>query len=470
VDQRYLEWASGRLIVGNDGGVFSTLNGGSTWQDHNTNLSIAQFYAGSLHPSNASVAMGGCQDDGTPRWDGMGTWSTLTWGDGMACLFSSLNPNTSWVTSFQGLGILRTEDGGASYQGVDGGIDPNNRPFFGKFDKCPGSENVVIAGSHALWKSQDFFSALTPSWTLNGPEMNSPITAVAFAPSDVSCQIYAFGTDSSQLRISSIGGGSSAGAWIDLDPGNSVPPRVVTDLAFHPTNANVLYVTLSGYDENTPGQPGHLFKTSNALSASPTWLNVSAPASNLPYDTVSLDPLNPNTVYVGTDLGVWKSADGASTWIHMGPATGMPNVIVHDLEFSPATKSLAAFTYGRGAFVLSGGSGSVPDGSGVGTVPLTVSQAGSNLTLSWGTSCLPGDTDYEVYEGTLGLYYSHASKLCTTGGSPTATFPAPVGSVYYLVVPTTTLREGSYGHNSSGSERPQGTSACLPQVVNSTCP
>jgi len=40
----------------------------------------------------------------------------------------------------------------------------------------------------------------------------------------------------------------------------------VTDLAFDPTEANTVYVTLSGFDAGTPGRPGHVFKTTSALA------------------------------------------------------------------------------------------------------------------------------------------------------------------------------------------------------------
>jgi hypothetical protein len=125
----------------------------------------------------------------------------------------------------------------------------------------------------------------------------------------------------------------------------------VTALAFNPTNANVLYVTLSGFDEGTPGQPGHVFKTTNALAASPTWVNVSPPV-NIPHNTIVLDPSDPNIVYVGTDLGVWNSANGGSTWTHMGPEIGLPNVAVFELQIDDTTNRLVAFTHGRSALAF----------------------------------------------------------------------------------------------------------------------
>jgi hypothetical protein len=113
--------------------------------------------------------------------------------------------------------------------------------------------------------------------------------------------------------------------------------------------------------------------------------------------------------------------------------------------------------------------GAIPDGVLPG-VPLMVTRTGTDLNLSWGASCLAGDTDFEVYEGTVGSWYSHTSKFCTTGGATSISFPEPAGNVYYLVVPRNALSEGSYGHASNLSERPQGAAACLPQQVAAQCP
>jgi hypothetical protein len=116
--------------------------------------------------------------------------------------------------------------------------------------------------------------------------------------------------------------------------------------------------------------------------------------------------------------------------------------------------------------------GTVPDGAGVPGVPLTVSLSAGSMTLNWGSSCAVGDTDYEVYEGALTgpFTYTHAEKLCTTGGLTATTFPAPAGNAYYLIVPRDGVSEGSYGQRSGGAELPQGTSACLPQQIAAACP
>jgi hypothetical protein len=114
--------------------------------------------------------------------------------------------------------------------------------------------------------------------------------------------------------------------------------------------------------------------------------------------------------------------------------------------------------------------GRVPDGDALPGLPLTVDKpGGGDVTLTWGFSCQSGDTDYEIYEGTIGAYYSHDSRFCSTGGATTMTFAPAAGNTYYLVVPTNGSREGSYGTATASVERPQGGLACSLQLIG-TCP
>jgi hypothetical protein len=352
-DNHALAWAGDRLVVGNDAGVWSATDVcgfWGCWENHNTNLVIGNMFNGALHPTESNFAVaGGVDGVGSRNWTGSNTWGLLEIGDLAEVAISTTRPDTDWAlwgTGRQGGGPYRTTDGGRSFVLANGGADAA-QPFVPRLKKCPASDDVLLMGKDQLWRSDNFFSAPNPFWVLNSKEADlAQFTALAFAPSDPTCSTYAFGTLDGRLRLT-VNGGKT---WVDLDPGNAVPNRTVTNLAFDPTNPNVLYVTLSGFDESAPGQPGHLFKTTNALAAPPAWANVSPPV-NLPNNTVVVDPTNSSIVYVGADVGVWKSTDGATTWTHMGPETGMPNVVVSDLKINPTTNRLVAFTFGRGAFV-----------------------------------------------------------------------------------------------------------------------
>jgi hypothetical protein len=222
--------------------------------------------------------------------------------------------------------------------------------FFVHFEKSPRNDDIFIAGTSQLWKCNNFFSSFTPSWAANSPIMYHggtpvPISAMAFAPSDPTSRTYAFGTEDGQLRLTQNGGVD----WSDMDAAMGVPDRYISGIAFNPTNANIVYVTLSGFEANTPNQPGHIYKGSNALDpGGPVWANVT-PLVDLPFNCVAVDPTNPASVYVGTDLGIWWTPNATASWIHYGPSDGMPNVAVFDLRMN-TNGVVVAFTHGRSAF------------------------------------------------------------------------------------------------------------------------
>jgi len=112
------------------------------------------------------------------------------------------------------------------------------------------------------------------------------------------------------------------------------------------------------------------------------------------------------------------------------------------------------------------GAGSVPDGGTVPGGPLSVDKAaGGTIQLTWAASCSAGDDDYAVYEGSIGSFASHAPRVCSTANARSLALTPSAGDTYYLVAPVHADREGSYGIDGNGNERPQGTPACAPQAV-----
>ncbi len=117
--------------------------------------------------------------------------------------------------------------------------------------------------------------------------------------------------------------------------------------------------------------------------------------------------------------------------------------------------------------------GEVPDGDDVPAVPLTLSKALTPaIKLDWSASCRASDTDYGVYEGTIGgLFDNHQQVVCSTAGALTHTLTPNSTRSYYLVVPNDGTDEGSYGDGSNDVERPQGTMFCFAQNIGSpVCP
>lgn len=115
------------------------------------------------------------------------------------------------------------------------------------------------------------------------------------------------------------------------------------------------------------------------------------------------------------------------------------------------------------------GAGTTPDGALFPGTPLTISRREALLDLHWGASCLPTDTDYEVYEGLLGSATSHIPLTCSTGGVLAWTLAPAAGARFYLVVPHNGVFEGSAGLRSDGAERPQGAFPCRTRQI-APCP
>jgi hypothetical protein len=108
--------------------------------------------------------------------------------------------------------------------------------------------------------------------------------------------------------------------------------------------------------------------------------------------------------------------------------------------------------------------GAVPDGDRTLGAPLLIERGrDTGLVLTWDPSCRKEDSDYEVYEGSLGDFGSHVPLLCSTDGNTSATVSPGAGNRYFLVVPRNGRREGSYGTRSDGSEIKASASPCLVQ-------
>jgi hypothetical protein len=351
-DFHALSWAGGRLIAGNDGGVASTTSLGASWTFHSQGLPTLMFFSGALHPTNPNIILAGLRDfpltirrTNTNAWTVLPNLSGREWGEAEVAM-SSTHPDTDWMAAWLWGTINRTTNGGVSGVGADGGLDKGGAAFVAPVRMCPANDDVFLTGTNRMWRTNAFFTAPTVQWTINGPLTFWPIESIAFFPGDTSCNTYAFGDKFGRIQLTTNGGAT----WAYIDPGYMVPFRSANGLAFDPTNGNVLYAALSSFDDATPGKPGHVFKTTNALSGAPSWSNV-GPAADYPFNVVAIDPRNPQVIYAGADVGLWRSTDGAATWQRMGPETGLPNASVYDIKINPATGRTVVFTYGRGAYI-----------------------------------------------------------------------------------------------------------------------
>jgi hypothetical protein len=101
-----------------------------------------------------------------------------------------------------------------------------------------------------------------------------------------------------------------------------------------------------------PPAIGHLYKT---IDAGTTWTPFHGDGSgfdlpNVPIYVIKYDPADTTdqTIWVGTELGVYRTTDGGTTWGRYG--LGLPMVRVTDLQIANNGSVVRVSTYGRGVW------------------------------------------------------------------------------------------------------------------------
>jgi hypothetical protein len=128
----------------------------------------------------------------------------------------------------------------------------------------------------------------------------------------------------------------------------TTPDRFVSSIHVDPADADHAWVSFSGYEAYTPGQPGHVFEVRfDRAAGTATWTDLSGALGDQPItDLVRDDPTG--DLYAATDFGVLRRPSGATGWEEAAGA--MPPVAVYGLTVAPGGRVLYAATHGRGAW------------------------------------------------------------------------------------------------------------------------
>ncbi|HSP35830.1 MAG TPA: sialidase, partial [Thermoanaerobaculia bacterium] len=358
------------LIVGDDGGVWYSYDGGNKWWKAE-NLPVSQFYHVSVDNDRPYHVYGGLQDNsswvGDSQYPGgiaNAQWENMYGGDGFWMWADPTDPNYIYAES-QGGYIGRVNRKTHEAQGLqplpnykEGKLRYNwNTPIM------VAPSGAVYIGSQFLFRTRDHgqtWQRISPDLTTNDPEkqkqeksggvvvdnssaeMNTTIYAIAESPKNA--DLVWVGTDDGNVQITRDGGK----AWTNITPSNL------------PKNSWVSYIDASHLDEGTAFatfdrhtygdmQPYAMRTTDFGR----TWTPVVAQNGNVKgyAHVIRQDLVNSNLLFLGTETGLWVSLDGGQQWAQY-KGGDLPNVAVRDLVIHPRDNDLVIATHGRGIWIV----------------------------------------------------------------------------------------------------------------------
>ena len=367
--------ANGNLIQGDDGGLYRrsspTLSTG-TWSSVIGNLACFETHD-VAYDSVANVGMVGTQDNGTHiQSAGNSTiWTFINGGDGgdVAIDDTSTPGQSVRYGSSQNLGGFFRKTYNAS-NGLLSTVFPartvlSGGPAITVQFVTPIALNkvnpvrLIIGGSNAAYESLnrgDSVTALTPISGVNGTFTGLPIAYGGYLAGVPNVDILYYGSGST-VKVRTTTGGSVA------NTAAAFPGGTVQDIVLDSNDWQRVFVASSS----------SIYVSTNVGAS---WTNITGDLTGVgAIHTIEFFKLNgADCVAAGTDIGVFCSfTTSLGTWSRLG--TGLPNVVVYDMQYNATDKVLVIGTMGRSTFRLDVGTPTLTTGPNI-----NISKASGNNT------------------------------------------------------------------------------------------
>lgn len=354
-----------RIILGTDGGVYQSYDGGKQWQFLNK-FAAGEYYRITVDSSTPYRIAGGLQDN--LNWLGPNMtrskegilntdWINLGGGDGFYCVFDPFDSAVVYAESQEGyvhrINLRNGEIKGLRPQPAEGQMAFRfhwNSPLIPSLHE----KGTTYLGGNRVFKLYDrgeHWKTISPDLsaqdpkkimtTGSGAENYGVVYALAESPLEAG-MLWA-GTDDGKLWVTKNGGDT----WTDLTDhlSKNVKGQWIGRIEPGHFDANVAYLAVLGYPSGNYAPLA--FRTSDQGK---TWTSI---AGNLPGDgpvkVVREDLKNANLLFAGTEFGLYVSLDRGNAWDKFGE---LPTVAVDDIVIHPRDLDLVIATHGRSLFVV----------------------------------------------------------------------------------------------------------------------
>jgi trimeric autotransporter adhesin len=335
-DQQTAVWIGNQVLVGSDGGIFYSSDGGATFKDRNAGLRIRQYYSCAIHPTRTNYFLAGAQDNGVNQLTntGLGGCTEVTGGDGAFVQIDQNQPQFQYG-SYVYNQYRRSTDGGVTWNNVDYSssagqfINPTDLDYINDKMYAGAANNQYIR-----WEEPHYGTTFTPV-TINA--FSGSVKCIKVSP-HTSNRVF-FGTNSGKIVMVDNANLSSPAAT-DLT-GSGMPGATVSCIAIGTNDSNMI-ATYSNY-----GVSGHIWVT-NTGGGSGGWANITGNFPDIPVRWALFYPDDNTKAIIATEMGVYETnlINGSSTIWTQDPT--FPIVRTDMLKYRQSDGTILAATHGRG--------------------------------------------------------------------------------------------------------------------------
>lgn len=342
---------SDELWCGCDGGVFLNRNPRGTGEFAGMNEGLSCLCSNFIaqHPTDPGILFTGLQDNGTAQTSGSPAWGHVGYGDGGYCVINWASPNQ--VLSFANGTVNRSTTGGTSHNDWftvwNFAWATMTQPIVTTpyTPATPGDAKWVAVGAGSkVYISKDFATSWPMTFDLPDAGSAGQVYALAFA----STKRLFVGTTRGRVYQADRSGSVWTVKRIDNAAGGSLPLNgLIADVAVDwsdPTRG-AIYVAFGG-----TGDFRHVWRFNGSLWEARSGTTPQTRLLDVEHNALAIDDAHPGHVYVGADIGVWRSTDGGVIWNPL--QNGLPDAPVFDLQIHPTQRLLRAATHGRGVYEL----------------------------------------------------------------------------------------------------------------------